>query len=141
MSLGDKPVHQQLTTGFSDSPMDDRPIFYQQQPTSCAAIIVIINWLYIYIFIHDSDTYLDYHRFHRVVLGFLVVFPVVVPFSPWFSHGFSHGELTMRPGYSPTVVEDFDRSELASKCGGSTSVPKARICERFMGKNPWLLWR
>ena len=28
-------------------------------------------------------------------------------------------------GYTPTVVEDFDRSGLAAKCGGSTSVPKA----------------
>lgn len=36
-------------------------------------------------------------------------------------------------GYSPTVVEDFDRSELASKCGGSTSVPKVFVKQNFIG--------
>jgi len=45
-------------------------------------------------------------------------------FFQWFSYGFHR--LCPDVGYSPTVVEDFDRSELASKCGGSTSVPKAR---------------
>ncbi len=27
-------------------------------------------------------------------------------------------------GYTPKIVEDFDRDALASKCGGSRSVPK-----------------
>mmetsp|Transcript_136829 Transcript_136829/g.324218 ORF Transcript_136829/g.324218 Transcript_136829/m.324218 type:complete len:96 (-) Transcript_136829:178-465(-) len=36
-------------------------------------------------------------------------------------------------GYSPTVVESFDRSALAAKCGGSTSVPKVFVKQNFIG--------
>lgn len=36
-------------------------------------------------------------------------------------------------GYAPTVVEDFDRSQLAGKCGGSTSVPKVFVKQNFIG--------
>ena len=36
-------------------------------------------------------------------------------------------------GYSPLVVESFDRGALASKCGGSTSVPKVFVKQNFIG--------
>ena len=36
-------------------------------------------------------------------------------------------------GYSPKIVEDFDRDALASKCGGSRSVPKVFVKQNFIG--------
>ncbi|CAE7881412.1 GRXC1, partial [Symbiodinium microadriaticum] len=35
-------------------------------------------------------------------------------------------------GYTPKVVEDFDRSALSAKCG-STSVPKVFVKQNFIG--------
>eukprot|EP00438_Fugacium_kawagutii_P011356 Skav212534 [mRNA] locus=scaffold1851:125995:129973:+ [translate_table: standard] len=36
-------------------------------------------------------------------------------------------------GFSPLVVEDFDKKALAAKCGGSTSVPKVFVKQNFIG--------
>mmetsp|Transcript_69431 Transcript_69431/g.111933 ORF Transcript_69431/g.111933 Transcript_69431/m.111933 type:complete len:96 (+) Transcript_69431:72-359(+) len=36
-------------------------------------------------------------------------------------------------GFEPVVVEAFERSTLAAKCGGSTSVPKAFVKGQFIG--------
>ena len=41
-------------------------------------------------------------------------------------------------GYSPKIVEDFDRDALASKCGGSRSVPKVGLrVEGVRLQTPW----
>ncbi|CAE7249491.1 GRXC4, partial [Symbiodinium sp. CCMP2592] len=36
-------------------------------------------------------------------------------------------------GYTPKVVESFDRGALSAKCGGSTSVPKVFVKQNFIG--------